>query len=877
LLIRGPDAELVREDVEASYERDVARGLSAFQARGRWAVNVVASTLSLMTARVRRPRAAFSLVDVRLGIRMLSKYPGLTVIGGAAMAFAIWTGAVTFEVVSQTVHPDLPLPGGDRIVGVQNLDLEAVRPTTPFLSDFEAWRTVVGSLVDLGAFRTVSRNLLVDGVASEPVLAAEMSAAGFRVAGIAPALGRPLFDADEEAGAAPVIVLGHDTWQTRLGGDPGVIGRTVVVGGVASAVVGVMPRGFAFPVSHDVWIPLRRPTMDTGPGEGGRVAVFGRLAPGQSAESAQAELDAIGARRSAAHPEILGRIRPSVVAYAQSVRPLPDIGAAGLMAANAFMVMLLVLVCGNVALLMFARAVSRESELVVRWALGATRARIAGQLFAEALVLGGLAALVGLLAANAGVRWFIAMQQADSGGRNPFWFEGGIAPDTILYVAGLTLLGAAVAGIVPALKVTDGRVGVRLKQAGSSGGVRFGGVWTAVIVAQVAVTLAFPATSFYFQRYVTQMRSVDLGFAASEFLTARIELDETPVAERSATAESAPAAARLDVVWRELALLLASETGVSGVTPADRLPGMLHEQRWIEVEAIGNEDGAPFRVGSARVDTDFLDVIGSTVRAGRGFQVGDAVSAAGPVLVNDGFVERVLNGRSAVGRRIRYAATDDGQPGPWFEIVGVTANLGMLGGSGDPPGSEPGFYRLLARGEASPLHIAVHVTGDPLAFVPRLRAMAATIDPALRVHDVRRMDRVSASLWTESAFLFRLLAGISVIALVLSLSGIYSAMAFAVASRTREIGVRVALGSSRRSVIATVFRRPLVQVIGGTAVGAVLVFGISRGLLGPLTPGELWLVSLYAILMFGVCMLACIVPTRRVLAIEPTEALRADA
>jgi hypothetical protein len=349
---------------------------------------------------------------------------------------------------------------------------------------------------------------------------------------------------------------------------------------------------------------------------------------------------------------------------------------------------------------MFARAVSRESELVVRWALGATRARIAGQLFAEALVLGGLAALVGLLAANAGVRWFIAMQQADSGGRNPFWFEGGIAPDTILYVAGLTLLGAAVAGIVPALKVTDGRVGVRLKQAGSSGGVRFGGVWTAVIVAQVAVTLAFPATSFYFQRYVTQMRSVDLGFAASEFLTARIELDETPVAERSATAESAPAAARLDVVWRELALLLASETGVSGVTPADRLPGMLHEQRWIEVEAIGNEDGAPFRVGSARVDTDFLDVIGSTVRAGRGFQVGDAVSAAGPVLVNDGFVERVLNGRSAVGRRIRYAATDDGQPGPWFEIVGVTANLGMLGGSGDPPGSEPGFYRLLARGEA---------------------------------------------------------------------------------------------------------------------------------------------------------------------------------
>lgn len=251
-----------------------------------------------------------------------------------------------------------------------------------------------------------------------------------------------------------------------------------------------------------------------------------RLASGFGLDEAQAELTTIGLRLAAEFPDTHAHLRPEVLPYAQSIRDIRGLQAAALLSINVFLIMLLVLVCGNVALLMFARAATRESEIVVRTALGAGRGRIIGQLFAEALVFAGVAAPAGLVAARFLLRWWLTVAEIDAGGRLPFWFTASLAPSTVVYALGLTLVGTIVSGIVPALKVTGRGIEARLRQASAgAGGLRFGGIWTVVIVTQVAVTLAFPAAVFLVRRSVINVQALDAGFPAAEYLSARLEMD----------------------------------------------------------------------------------------------------------------------------------------------------------------------------------------------------------------------------------------------------------------------------------------------------------------------------------------------------------------
>lgn len=821
-----------------------------------------------------------SLLDFKLGWRMLIRYPGLTVVGGLAMAFAIWVGAVTFEVVNQFLTPDLPLDEGDRIVGIQNWDTEANRSAAPFLEDFVTWRDEVRTIGELGAFREVSRNLVLGEEVPEPVAVAEISASGFQVARVRPLLGRTLMAADEAVDAPAVVVIGYDLWQTRFQGDPEVLGRTVGIGSAPSTVVGVMPEGFAFPRAHAVWVPLRWNMRDLEPGGGRQVAVFGRLAPGGTRSSAQAELDLLSARRATRFPDTLGRIRPRVLSYVRSVQPLPDIGSGGLMAANMFMLMLLLLICGNIALLMFARAATREGEIVVRSALGASRARIVSQLFSEALVLGGVAAAVGLAAAGFGVKWYVSMAAVDSGGQAPFWIRDHLAPATILYLCGLALIASVIVGVGPALKATGRQVGSGLRQTSVRvGGIRIGGVWTAVLVSQVAVTVAFPTTAFVFHRYVAHVRSLDLGFEAGEYLSARLEADEVSFLGNERALDVTPPGVRLASLYQELEQSLTGESEVLGMTFASRLPGMNHPRSPIEVDEAGplsEADPQLFRAASALIDVDFFRVLDAPIAAGRVFDSGDLNSDVAVVIVNRAFVDEVLGSRNPIGRRVRYAVPADEESRRWHEIVGVAENLGIVGGPGFFPRNEPALYLPATLDDIDLAYVAIHLRGDPEAFTNRLRILASSVDRSLRLHDLRALNHVAESQWNESQFLFRLLTGVSIVALILSLTGIYSVMSFTVTRRTREIGVRVALGSDRRRIVVSIFRRPIMQVLAGIAVGAWLVFLLVLAVTGPLGAREIGLVGLYATLMFVVCMLACIVPTRRALGVEPAEALRAD-
>lgn len=838
-------------------------------------------------------------LDLKLGGRMLIKYPGLTIVGGLAMAFAIWVGVVVFEMGMLFINPSLPLPQGDRIVHLRNWDMEASDPEPRALHDFIVWRQALRTVTDLGAWEDVVRNLTGRDGEARPVQVAAITASGFRVAATPPLLGRTLVPADERPEAPPVIVLGHDVWRTRFAADPAIVGQAVQLGDTYATVVGVMPEGFAFPVAHEAWMPFRPNVEDDAPRAGPPITIFGRLAPGATLDDARTELAALGQRAASELPDTHRHLQPQVMPYAQMFSMALEQEGVVLLLIQAFVTMLLVLVCSNVALLLFARAATRESEIIVRTALGASRRRIVMQLFAEALVLGGVAAAVGLVVADVALRqWGMTFLEANLD-RIPFWYELRLSPTTVLYACGLTLLGAAIAGGLPGLKVTRG-IGARLR-AGTSGGggLRFGGVWTAVIVAQVAVTVAFPAVVLLELRELNRVRSYDVGFAANEYLAVKLAMDARRAV--GATADGADAEAyrtRFASMLEVLRQRVADEPGVAGVTFVNVLPRTNYSDYRIALDEPAPVATAPAEAGTsparhytsiARVDPSYFDVLEAPVLMGRGFQPADLVSGAKVAIVDQGFVDVVLQGRTAIGRRVRIGSggiQPDG-PGadslPWYEIVGVVKDLGMIGAAEN--GRAVGLYLPGTPGRDFEPYMMIHVRGDPMAFASRVRTIAGAVDPTLRLTEFQRVDQVADSLLWILGMWVRTTLVMSGVALLLSLAGIYAVLSFTVARRTREIGVRVALGANPWRVLTAVFRRPLTQVGVGIATGATLIglgaLGLSRteqfaNAPIALSAGQLALLVVYAAFMLGVCLLACIVPTRRALGVEPMMALRVE-
>jgi len=874
----------VQDYIARGLDPDAAR--AAAEQRMGSVERVRSECTDLLTSERRRERRRdglqLSWLDFKLGFRMLSRYPGLTIVGGIAMAFAIWVGAGTFEVINQLVFPKLPLPDGDRVVAIQNWDVSLGRHEDRMVHDYLSWKGQLQAVTDLGAFRTIERNLAVEQRSPEPIGLAEISASAFPLTRVNPLLGRTLTVADEQPGAPAVVVIGYDVWQRRFDADPAVVGRIVRLGNAPATVVGVMPKGFAFPVSHDAWVPLRL-NRNEAAREGPGILVFGRLAPGASLADAQAELRTVGQRASTSSPTTHQHLRPQVKAFAKAI--MPNIFGSWVLSFNLFVVMLVVLVCGNVALLMFARASSRESEIVVRNALGASRGRIVTQLFAEALVLGAVAAVVGLAAHRAGLRWALLTADSQIRGGLPFWFQGSLSLPTLLYSAGLTLLGATIAGVIPALKVTRGLQSRLRESAAGGGGMRFGGIWTAIIVAQIAVTLAFPATAFFVRREMAEFetRITEAGFPAERWLTAQLRLDrEGPNGQPISDADFD---AQLQKSWQALERRLEADPAVAGVTYANRLPLMYHPYRLIELDS---GEAAPldprwpgYRVSSAAIEPAFFDKLGTPLLEGRNFTHADIESGQSVIIVNKKFVDLVLGGRNAIGRRLRFTHFEEwGSPRssddqPWYEIIGVAPDLGTEAFTHDPKVAR--IHHPATPNSAYPFQIAVQVKGDPKSYAQSFRQIAASVDPSLRLHEITPLNEVSNGDVALLRFWFRLVLAVSGVALLLSLAAIYAVMAFTVSRRTREIGIRSALGGSRRRILASVFARPIAQIGGGILAGVVLV-----GLLGSAIAGGMLSVREtaalvgYALLMSAVCALACFVPARRALSIQPTEAFRTD-
>ena len=878
----------IRFHIEMETQRLVReQGLDAVEARRRALVSFGGAQQHRETLRDGRGLAWFSgmSLDLKLGGRMLVKHPGLTLVGGLAMAFGIWFGAVMFQMYDIVTSTKLPLPDGDRIVKIQNFDSKMLQDEDRVLYDYALWRSM-RSITDLGAYRDASVNLVGADGGAQPIVAAEITASAFRIAPERPVLGRVLNEEDERAGAAPVVLLGHRVWTDRFEADPQILGRSVQIGSSFATVVGVMPEEYAFPRAHELWLPLRTDVAGVLPRQGGSISVFGRLAPGMTFESAQAELTALAGRIARDQPATHAQIQSHVLPYTQSSVNNSEMGRVKWLS-YVFAAVLVMVVCSTVALLLFARAAARETEILIRSALGASRRRIVMQLFAEALVLAGVAAVVGL----AGAQWALTrlgepyLKAGMELKALPFWWDFNLQPMTILYGLSLALIGAIVAGVIPARKITRG-LGTQLR-AGTGGGssVSFGGVWTAVIVVQVALTVMFPSVVMLVRSEIKRIESWNAGFPTHEYLGVTLGV-ESPPGETPAPEVIAAAGARLSASLEDLRRRLEAEPGVTGVTFVDRLPGDYHVGRRVEV--VSDPGIAPKWVQAAWIDPSYFDVLQAPVIAGRGFTSGDLSPDARVVIVDEAFTDIVLAGRNPIGHRVRLTkgqvpdsvAAEE----PWYEIVGLVKELGMTHVVHRKRAA--GVYLPIVPGSNGVPSMMVHGRGDPLVLAPRLREVATAVDPALRIEEVSRIDLMADPLLWFLGLWMKMIAGLTAVALLLSLSGIYAVLSYIVARRTREIGVRVALGASARRVITSIFRRPLIQVTLGVTTGAVLIAAAAialqqtqefAGMKGRgLTFGEIGLLSGYAVFMLGVCMLACIVPTLRALRVQPMEALRVE-
>lgn len=847
-------------------------------------------TQALETLREQRglPWLDSSWLDIRLGCRLLLKHWGLTLAGGLATTVAISIAATVFAAFDLIMLSPLPLEEGDRVVAIQVWDRQAGRRRDADVQDFERWRTGLQSIGEIGAFQAVRRNLIAPDGSVELATVAEISANGFRVARVQPLLGRPITEADAAAGAPSVVVIGHDVWQRRFGGRHDILGLELRLDREVHTVIGVMPAGFQFPFNFRYWVPLRPAPGGSLRATGPEGAIFGRLAPGVPLARAQAEVAALGILPSTSgrgNPETTGaRVVPYPFAFTGDFEP----GELGLMWSLSSLVLVLLLLppCANIGILNYARIVTRQQEFAARHALGGSRARIVWQLFLESLVLTATAAGVALLILHVVSVIVAGRLQAIPGGP-PFWLTFGVSPRTFLFVAGLALAGAAMSGLVPALQATG-----RLAQLGSGvlGGrtsVRLGATWVTLVIAQVAFSVAVLPLAAELAWGTLRTGLVGPGFAAEEFATARITLETGHAggADRQGPHATETARSRSELLrnrLRELTERLRADPDIAGAALALRPPG---EEPWVFADIEGRDGPADLVNGRLpgfparfnQVDNAFFEIHGMPGLAGRQFDASDAVAGAEAVIINRNFAETIAPGGNALGHRFRYARSHEGkepdqaEPDRWYQVVGVVGNLPVTTDARVA-------YHPAVPGQFHPAHLQLRLRGDPTGLGERLRAAAARVDPALHVDEVRTL----AEIYREHRFGDNLgaavIVAVTVSVVLLSTAGIYALMAFTVAQRRREVGIRSALGASPGQLVAGVFRRTFGQICAGSAIG-VLAAGLVGHYLpieqvgGLRIPGALPAAAGF-MLMIGA--LASLGPGRRLLWIDATEALRSE-
>ncbi|MGE5833322.1 MAG: ABC transporter permease [Acidobacteriota bacterium] len=801
-------------------------------------------------------------MDLKLGVRMLAKTPGLTVVGVIALAVAIGAGAAFLEFTNDLLNPTLDVPGADRIVGVRAWNYDRRADETWRLKDFAVWRAHAQLLEDFGAARSMRRDLATPDGRIEPVRAVEISAAAFRLIPARPTIGRTISPEDEQPSAPPVAVIGHQVWKSRFNTDPDVVGMIARLGSTDYTVVGVMPEGFGFPVNQNLWVPLKNVEAVT--------EIFGRLKAGATIDAAQAELRAL---TGPPQGKVSVLVRPYIDSIVDEDRQSSE--ALAFRALNLVFVLLLGICAANVATLVFARTAMREAEISLRTAIGATRGRITAQLFAEALVLAVVAAFAGLSAAKFVGRWAKSLWEQGIGPA-PFWWDDGLGYSTILYAFALAVFAALVVGVVPALKATGRHLQSAMRDVSSgTSTMKFGGIWTGVIITQAAITVVFIATIAALGWVNLQARKGgDVIYPRDRLLTARVAIDRGG-SERS----ESPSVE----ILRAIAAKLSEEPGVANVSYSTSLPGTIWEQIVFELQSPELQMGADGRKKTdelwsegASVGESFFETVGIPLVAGRMFTAADVRQNSPVAIVDETFARTVLAGRNPIGVMLRERRRDStGQPGAWLEIVGIVKDATNFGLKGPEdaviyrPASPTGSMRLLVR-----------THGPASGMAQRLSDAALSVNPDLHLADLKTMAQMAEDNALPERIFLRSFSVIGAIALLLASAGIYALISFTLARRTREIGIRAALGAAPARIVAGVFSRAFIQVGAGVAGGAVPGFVVIQSIasdVGSLSQaGAIGVTFAVCMFVIVVALASCTVPLRRALHIDPIRALRSE-
>jgi predicted permease len=854
------DQELAAH-LRMAEEEKVRRGMSPSEARREARLELGGVTQLREAARATRglPWIDTFWLDARLGGRMLRKSWGLTLVGGLAMAITIGLGASIFTIWDTVSGTRLPLDEGDRVMAIRTLNrgTQEFNGLTP-VADFRRWRETLKSVEQVSAMRPRNLTVVTRDGALEPVRAAEITASAFQLARVQPLMGRPLIDSDEREGAEPVAVIGHRLWEEAFNSDPSVIGQRLQVGDTPHIVVGVMPRGFRFPINQRLWTPLRTDRASE-PGPDSNLFVFARLAAGSSQERAQAEVATIGLLPQD-RAQTAARLEPRVVPYAAGFLPVVHgnrwlIGLIFLVGA-----LLLVPPCANIAILVYARTVTRREEFAARTALGASRARIVMQVFVELLVLAAGAGVLGFFIAREYSGQLIGMVVPMMGpGSVPFWMDFTPSLATVLWVAAFSVLAAGIAGGIPTLHATKMWRRSGPSALGNRGGARLGKTWMTLLAIQVAVSLTILPSATEMIWGAFRPMFVGQALPLDEFLSGVLAMDGE---DRS----------RFDGLRREVVRQLASGPGISGVAVSASIL-MEEPEVDIEVEGLGPADPeAKFNV----VDDAFFKVLGFRFLAGRSFETGDFAPGRRPVIVNRSFVAEIVDGGNALGRRVRYRETPDTRgaappPPGWHEIVGVVEDL---------PGDNDGpviFHPMTAPTHPVSLTVRRGSTGLGPA-VDRLRAVVAGLDSRLKVERLRSFEDIYEENQSDDRTFATALGVIVLVVLLFSMAGMYTLMTFVVSQRWREIGVRTALGAQPRRLLVGIFGRAAVPLMIGAVVGCAAGIRLESWLPiaaagGRIIPG---IVPVSAALMILIGLLAVAGPARRAIRIDPTEALRVN-
>jgi predicted permease len=852
------------------------------QKQGRWSARLwtlrqpivaIASRAAFRTQIPGQPRAgtglAFSWIDVRLGFRMLGKQPILSAVAALTLALGIPAALIPTHIID-SLDSDLPVEEGERVLGLRNWDVRASEPASSRIHDFAGWREALRAFEELGAARSEAWNVhSPDGRAAD-VRGAEVTASIFSILRVPPLLGRTLLPSDEIDGAPDVVVISADLWESRFAGDPEIIGRTIGIGRRPHTVVGVMPAGFYFPIDDHLWLPLRADPSDYAVGAGPDLLVIGRLADGVSESEASAELSAVGTRLRAEWPETHADLRAEVRSYPILLMG-EDMEGGDIILLQIVCFSLLAIACGNVGTLILARTATRMSEISVRTALGASRTRILSQLFAESLVLALGATAVGLVGAQLLVTGVVNTLLS---GELPYWIDLDLTPRMVLIAFGLGSVCAVVAGVLPAIKATSPRIQENLQAHARGTTLRFGPLTSVLTVAEVAWSVGFLCFgSAAFGAFMAD-RSDDAGLDLDRYLIAQLR---TPWIEPTrAEADSVEAAFQIRATANQDELLarLTADRDVRRVAMGVSLPGIGHADRSVVIDGAGDETA--MGVQGARVHFDYFRDFDIDVLQGRTFTSADVEGLdrfeRRSVVVNDQFVRDVFGGGDALGRVIRFADPYPGESGVSYEIVGVVETFGT---NLVDPDRAAAVYHPLATAEVHPISYIIEVDGDATSFIPRLREIAAAVDPDAIVERPAPVAELVAQerfeMRTVTLFVFVL----SAVGMLLAATGLYALLSFTVSQRTREIGIRTALGAESGDVIATVARRALAQLLIGVALGSwggwVLVRINAETFFVDNVPG---LVAGVAAAVIVFSALACLPPVRRGLRIQPTEALR---